>query len=74
MKEKIKTLRIAAGFTQERLAHMCGYKYQSTVGMWESGERTPPTDKLLVLAKALGCTVDELLSGTEERNDTRESA
>ena len=62
MKDKIKSLRIQAGLTQEQLAHEVGYKRQSTVGMWEAGDRTPPTKKLVALARALGCTIEELLT------------
>ena len=61
LSRNIKTYRIKAKLTQEQLAHACGYKYQSAVGMWELGERTPKTDALLPLATTLGVTVDELL-------------
>ena len=65
LRKNIKTLRKKANLTQEQLAHACGYKYQSAVGMWELGERTPKPDALLALASALGVSVDELLKEGE---------
>ena len=62
MKEKIKELRKAAGLTQQELAEMTGYKSNTAVAFWESGERLPPSDKLPALAAALHCTINDLFS------------
>jgi transcriptional regulator with XRE-family HTH domain len=56
----IKTLRKAAGLTQEALAVQLSYN-RSTVAMWEAGKSKPRADKLPDLARILGCTVDDLL-------------
>lgn len=56
----IKELRIAAGLTQAELAGRIGVS-QATVGMWETGSRTPRVPKLLELSKLLGCSVSDLL-------------
>ena len=53
-------MRLEAGLTQAELAQKMGYKAQSIITMWESGERKVPSDKLPQLAKIFGCTIDEL--------------
>ena len=60
MKEKIKTLRLAAGLSQAQLARKRGYDSISVICMWESGRRKPPTDKLPQLARVFGCSIDDL--------------
>lgn len=56
----IKKAREKAGLTQQDLANELGVG-QSTVAMWETQNSLPRTDKLPMLAKILGCTIDELL-------------
>ena len=59
MHEKIKKLRERAGLTQEELA--THFKVdRSAVAKWETGCAKPSVDKLPMLAKLLGCTIDEL--------------
>lgn len=60
----IKKAREKAGLTQQDLANELGVG-QSTVAMWETQNSLPRTDKLPMLAKILGCTIDELLKGDE---------
>ena len=38
---------------------------QNTVSQWENGIRLPRSDKLPLLAKLLGCTVDDLFKDTQ---------
>lgn len=57
---RIRELRQAAHMTQKELAEQMGYKFDSIVSMWESGDRKPPSDLLPQLANVLGCTVNEL--------------
>lgn len=61
MKAQLKRLREKAGLTQEQLGQKLGVG-QSTVGMWETGERLPRADKLPELARILNCTIDDLLN------------
>lgn len=56
---RLGALRKEKGITQTFLASKLGVK-QNTVAQWESGKRNPPAVKLPELARALGCTVDEL--------------
>ncbi len=56
---KIRTLRKAAGISQAELAQSLGYG-QPNICAWERGRSQPPTDMLPALARALGCTIDDL--------------
>lgn len=62
---RIKTLREKLGVSQEefskRLKALDCNVSQSAVAKWETGETLPRAKKLPVIAKALNCTVDELL-------------
>ena len=57
---RIKELRQSAGLTQAQLAFRLDLKSPSTVTMWETGDRKPPSTLLPRLAHALGVTVDDL--------------
>lgn len=59
MKKVITDRRAAMGITQRELAQMLGIS-QSTVAMWETGERSPKIHMIPKLAQVLGCTIDEL--------------
>ena len=59
--EMIQARRGVLGMSQERLAELVGVSRQA-VSKWEVGDALPDTDRLLPLARALGVTVDELLS------------
>lgn len=65
--QKIRDLRLKKKISQSALAEMVGTT-QAAVAMWETGYRTPRTDKLLALAEALGCSVADLFS---EQTDGR---
>lgn len=56
----IKKIREKKGITQQELATVLGVG-QSTVAMWETNKSLPRVDTLKAIAKALGCTIDELL-------------
>lgn len=56
---KLEELRKKNGMTQNELAALVGVQ-QNTISQWESGKRHPPSTTLPQLAKALGCTIDEL--------------
>ena len=58
----IKKMREKRNLTQENLAEILNVS-QSTVAMWETDKALPRTDKLPAIAKALGCTIDDLLNG-----------
>lgn len=63
---RVRELRLARGITQAQLANLLTLKSPSTVTMWESGARNPTSDILPHLAKALGCSVDDLYISTPQ--------
>lgn len=62
---KIKEFRVKKGLTQAELAEIVG-AYQSTVAMWETGQRIPRIASLKKLAALFGCSIDELLTDSED--------
>lgn len=63
--KRIGLLRRQKGLTQEELASHMGVSPQA-VSKWENDQTCPDITSLPKLAKLLGVTVDELLSGKEE--------
>ena len=59
--KRIMTLRKQKGMTQAQLAEQINVS-NKTISRWETGEGFPEISLLKPLAKALGTTVDELLS------------
>ena len=66
---KLKEVREKAGVSQEKLAAELGYKHQSTISMIENGERKIPSDKIPLLAKVLGCSIEELYGEESKREE-----
>ena len=58
--QRLKELRLKKGFTQSELGEKVGVK-QNTFTNWENGKREPNFEKLLLLAKYLETTTDNLL-------------
>lgn len=56
-----KTARERRGMTQRDIATALNVD-QSTVSLWEVGKTQPRAKLLPILAKVLGCTIDELLT------------
>ena len=63
--KKIAQLRKEKGLTQEELSRMMEVSAQA-VSKWENDQTCPDIASLPKLAKVLGVTVDELLSGKED--------
>ena len=60
--ERIVHYRKRQGLSQEQLSQRLGVSRQS-VSKWERDESLPEADKLPLLAKTLGVSLDALLSG-----------
>lgn len=58
---KLKTVRISHCLTQKQIADLCKVTV-SAVSQWEKGTTTPTAKTLLILAKAFGCSVEDLLA------------
>lgn len=56
----IRGRRAEMDITQAELAERAGVNI-TTIGAYESGERTPGADKLFAIADALGCTPNDLM-------------
>lgn len=67
--KRIAELRKNKGLKQEELAEMLGVSGQA-VSKWENDQTCPDISLLPQLAKILGVTVDELLSGKQEKVST----
>jgi transcriptional regulator with XRE-family HTH domain len=63
--DNLKRLRAAKGVTQQELAELAGLPVGS-VRNWEIARREPRLHVLPRLARALGCTTDDLLRGLGE--------
>lgn len=67
--ENIKRMRKKSGIQQGELAERIGVS-QSVLSSWETDRYAlPETASLLKLAKALECSVDDLLAGVDEQYD-----
>jgi transcriptional regulator with XRE-family HTH domain len=64
--ERIRELRSKHGWSQEEFADICGL-HRTYMGSIERGERNMTIVSVLVVAKHLGLTMSQLLSGLEKR-------
>lgn len=64
--DKLKDLRIKYGFSQKQVAELIDLS-PSVVSGYETGERTPSTEKLLALSNLFQCSTDYLL-GKDNKN------
>lgn len=58
---RIRELRQKKQLSQEELARLLKID-RSAVAKWETGTNLPRAEKLMMLAKLFGCSVDELLA------------
>lgn len=61
----IEQIRKSRGLSMQELASRLGVSVP-TVWAWEVGKKSPMTDRLPAIAKALDCTVGELFGETKE--------
>jgi transcriptional regulator with XRE-family HTH domain len=66
-KEKFKNLRKEKGLSQVELAEKLGTT-QKVVSDYERGRTSPPKERLPLIAKFFGITIDELLDSTNDKN------
>lgn len=62
---RIRELRELAGMTQQQVADSMGV-LQSAVSNWESEVALPRARQLPLLARVLGCSIDELFAQESE--------
>ena len=64
MKNRLKELRKNKGYTQVALQMHTGIE-QALLSKFETGERIPPTETLLLLADFYGVSIDYILCRTD---------
>ena len=64
--ERIKKLCREKGIPAKRIMEMMGFTSPNAVYKWFSGKSIPSIDNLLILAEALGTTVEDLIVETDE--------
>ena len=64
--ERVRRLRKNKGYSQEAFADATGL-HRTWMGAVERGERNLSFHNLVLISKALGMTLSELLSGVEKR-------
>lgn len=62
--DKIRDYRHSRGWTLQYFAEQLGVT-DAAIGHWETGIREPSKDKLIILAKMMHCTVDDLINPHE---------
>ncbi|MFT9077304.1 helix-turn-helix domain-containing protein [Ethanoligenens sp.] len=60
--ERLQVLRKKAGLSQEKLAEACAVSRQA-VSKWEAGQSQPDMEKLIILSKLFGVSLDDLVKG-----------
>jgi transcriptional regulator with XRE-family HTH domain len=65
LKDNLKRLRVEAGFTQQKLAEKSGLSISVVTQLERGIIPNPRLDTLRALAKALGCTLDQLTEADE---------
>lgn len=63
--QNITRLRKAAGLSVRDLQIIFGFNSPQAIYKWQSGAALPTVDNLIILADALGVTIDELLVVTK---------
>lgn len=73
MKNNIKQIRLAQNITQQQLADILGV-HHTIVSKYEQGKLYPSKERILLIAKALNVTVDELYSNIIAEYTTKQRA
>lgn len=69
----IRPRRIAAGLSLDELAAAVGCTRQAAA-LWETGQTLPTADRLPEIARALGCSIDDLFTEiiNQEENESHD--
>lgn len=69
----VREARLAAGWTQEELAHRAGV-HRTYVGDLENGRKSPTLDVVEAIASALGILAHKLIEDAERRREVVRSS
>ncbi|MCL2061680.1 MAG: helix-turn-helix domain-containing protein [Firmicutes bacterium] len=64
--ERLKELRIEKGLSQMALSKCFDFISQSAIAHWETGDRVPTAEAVVLLAKFFGVTTDYLLGVSDD--------
>ena len=64
--DKLRSLRLSVGLTQEELASRCGMKKQN-ISRYENSDREPNIRTAKIIADALGVTLEDLALGGNKK-------
>lgn len=67
--ERVKSLRESKKMSQDELAKKCGYTSRSSISKLEKGKFNLPSDKIILLANALGTTPAYLMGWDDKPAD-----
>jgi len=70
MKNRLRELRKNRGYTQVAVQMKTGIE-QALISKFESGERIPPTETLLLMADFYGVSIDYILCRTDNPDVNR---
>lgn len=70
--EKLKEIRKNEGLSQEQLAEKIGVSRQA-ITKWETGKGLPDVENMVIIAEIFKTTLDELLRGSAERQEVKET-
>lgn len=59
--QNIKRLRKQANMSVRKLQDIMGFIHPTVIYQWERGMKLPCIDNLVILAKVLGVTMDEII-------------
>jgi transcriptional regulator with XRE-family HTH domain len=68
---RLKALRMAAGLTQQELAHEAKLSISLLAQLEQGRKKDPRVSTILSLAHALGCTADSLIWGLDEPSNPK---
>ena len=68
--ERIKQLRVACNLKVEDVVKYMGFESEQAVYKWQRGDSLPSVDNLYALSKLFNTTVDNILIGIEEENES----
>ena len=71
--ERIKQLRLERGYTHRQLADLLDIS-ESSISMWETGQRSPTKGRMYEVAEFFDVTFDYLTGKSDTRNYSKEQA
>lgn len=66
----LKSARLASGLTVREVMEKLNVS-DATVYMWENGQTSPKSSRLMEVAKLYGCSVEELLTADPEGGENK---